>query len=175
MTTPARAQSGRIIPMHTELRSALDDLHSASRPGSDDFVMGTERSKQTSPQVIVNLFARWYEVLGFSGCSSRSGVRTFITNAARKISTVDGSLRDVHVGWSHEPENYTKVHRTQCIGTSEGHSVDLGFVSLPDELAVALAVITFAYLTVTEIAKALRVFRFALVTRRSASKVAVRR
>ena len=44
-----------------------------------------------------NLFARWYEVLGFQGCSSHSGRRTFITNAARKISTVDGSLRDVQM------------------------------------------------------------------------------
>ena len=93
----SKGQSGRIIPMHTELRSALDDLHSASRPGSDDFVIRTERSKQTSPKVIVNLFARWYEVLGFNGCSSHSGRRTFITNAARKISAVDGSLRDVQL------------------------------------------------------------------------------
>jgi integrase len=63
----------------------------------DDFVIRTERSKRTSAQIIVNLFARWYEVLGFSGCSSHSGRRTFITNAARKISTVDGSLRDVQI------------------------------------------------------------------------------
>jgi integrase/recombinase XerD len=43
----------------------------------------------------VNLFHRWYRHLGFEGCSSHSGRRTFTTNAARKISTVGGSLRDV--------------------------------------------------------------------------------
>jgi integrase/recombinase XerD len=43
----------------------------------------------------VNLFREWYQTLGFEGCSSHSGRRTFITNAARKISSVGGSIRDV--------------------------------------------------------------------------------
>lgn len=55
----------------------------------------TERSLQTSPQVVVNLFWRCYRHLGFVGCSSHSGRRTFITAAARKISTVGGSLKNV--------------------------------------------------------------------------------
>jgi integrase/recombinase XerD len=61
------------------------------------FVISTERGLSTSPQVIVNMFQRWYRHLGFVGCSSHSGRRTFITNAARKISTVGGSLRDVQM------------------------------------------------------------------------------
>ena len=58
-------------------------------------VIQTERSQSTSPQAVVNMFQRWCRHLGFVGCSSHSGRRTFITNAARKISTVGGSLKDV--------------------------------------------------------------------------------
>jgi integrase/recombinase XerD len=45
--------------------------------------------------VIVNTFQNWYRKLGFVGCSSHSGRRSFITQAARKVSLVGGSLRDV--------------------------------------------------------------------------------
>ena len=45
----------------------------------------------------MNLFAGWYRTLGYQGCSSHSGRRTCITGAARKISMVGGSLRDVQM------------------------------------------------------------------------------
>jgi integrase/recombinase XerD len=57
----------------------------------------TERPLSTSPQAIVNLFQRWCRHLGFVGCSSHNRRGTFITNAARKTSTVGGSLRDVQM------------------------------------------------------------------------------
>ena len=60
-----------------------------------------ERGLATSPQVIVNLFHRWYRNLSFEGYSSHSGRRTFITNAARRVSTVGGSLTDVQVSAQH--------------------------------------------------------------------------
>ena len=89
---------GRIIPLNKDLRSALNDLKTSGPPDRpSQYIVTTERSVSTSAQVIVNLFTRLYVNLGYTGCSSHSGRRTFITNAARKISTVGGSLRDVQV------------------------------------------------------------------------------
>jgi integrase/recombinase XerD len=62
---------------------------------SGQFVIRTRRQQGTSPQVVVNSFGDWYRKLGFVGCSSHSGRRSFITQAARKASLVGGSLRDV--------------------------------------------------------------------------------
>ena len=89
---------GRVIPLNRELRGAIETLWRSRRSiGEGGHVVGTERTSSTRPQVIVNLFSRWYTQLDLMGCSSHSGRRTFITNAARKISTVGGSLRDVQV------------------------------------------------------------------------------
>ena len=94
----SKGRSGRIIPMNSELRRALEALRaSPARSRPSPYVIATERAPKTSAQAVVNLFFRWYAEMGFSGCSSHSGRRTFITNAARKISTVGGSLRDVQM------------------------------------------------------------------------------
>jgi integrase/recombinase XerD len=101
---------GRIIPLNKELRSALSELKLTGPIGRPSpFVITTERSVSTSAQVIVNLFTRLYINLGYTGCSSHSGRRTFITNAARKISTVGGSLRDIQMLAGHS--NLTTTQR----------------------------------------------------------------
>ena len=92
--------SGRIIPINMQLRHKLEDwLQEAAKQRGFDIasshVITTERSARTQAQAIVNMFAVWYADVGLVGCSSHSGRRTFITNAARKISSVAGSLRDV--------------------------------------------------------------------------------
>jgi integrase len=93
----SKGQSGRVIPLNDELRTALAEYAPTTGITSGNFLIESERSNRMSAQAIVNLFWRWYRHVGFDGCSSHSGRRTFITNIARKISTVGGSLRDVQM------------------------------------------------------------------------------
>jgi integrase/recombinase XerC len=48
-----------------------------------------------SARSVVNWFHDTYYDLGLKGCSSHSGRRTFITNAARALMHTGGSLRDI--------------------------------------------------------------------------------
>ena len=98
----SKGRSGRVIPLNMQLRLKLADLLEHERKHhhfdiATSHVIRTERSDKTSPQAVVNMFAQWYADIGLTGCSSHSGRRTFITNAAKKISSVGGSLRDVQM------------------------------------------------------------------------------
>jgi integrase/recombinase XerC len=88
---------GRHLPMHTDLKAALIALHrdrgEKARP--DWPVIHSERDRGLSAAAVVVWFHRLYADLGMVGCSSHSGRRSFITRAARKISEVGGSLRDI--------------------------------------------------------------------------------
>jgi integrase/recombinase XerD len=106
----SKGQSGRVIPMNEELRTALVEYSKTVLMPDSPLLIESERSKGMSPQAMVNLFWRWYRHVGFDGCSSHSGRRTFITNAARKISTVGGSLRDVQVLAGHSNLRTTQAY-----------------------------------------------------------------
>lgn len=89
-------RGGRAIPLNKHLKQALAELHKqAASTAHDSHVITSERSQRVSAQYVTNFFQGLYKALGFAGCSSHSGRRTFITNAARKITLVGGSLRDV--------------------------------------------------------------------------------
>ena len=77
-----------------ELKNALEELRS-ERNVKSDYVVTSERGEKMSAQSITNHFHSFYKRLGFEGASGHSGRRTAITNAARKISSVGGSMRDV--------------------------------------------------------------------------------
>ena len=86
---------GRTVPLNRELRAALVVFQPVAVQKPGGYVITTERASKATAGVIANWFYRLYQSLGFEGCSSHSGRRTFITRAARKVSEVGGSLRDV--------------------------------------------------------------------------------
>ena len=118
----SKGRSGRIIPLNKDLKGALQMLH--DNRSSSPYVIATERAQQTSPAAIVNLFAHWYRLSGLNGCSSHSGRRTFITNAARSISIVGGSLRDVQMLAGHRALSTTQRY-IKADATAQKRVVDL--------------------------------------------------
>jgi integrase/recombinase XerD len=91
----AKKRGGRSIPIHPELRQALVEARLlCNRRGP---LIRSERGGAMTPMSIVVWFSRAYDELGFEGCSSHSGRRTFITRAARSVHKAGGSLRDVQL------------------------------------------------------------------------------
>jgi integrase/recombinase XerC len=95
----SKGKSGRVIPMHPDLKAALIALHRerGDKVRPDLPVIYSERDRGLSSGAVAVWFHRLYASLGMIGCSSHSGRRTFITRAAKKISEVGGSLRDVQM------------------------------------------------------------------------------
>ena len=93
----AKSGSGGVIPINKILKSKLTKLldEIGTKPSETSSVVRSGSGGSFRAQSVVNQFARWYHQLGFEGCSSHSGRRTFITNCARRVSSVGGSMRDV--------------------------------------------------------------------------------
>ena len=96
----AKKGSGRLIPIHPELREAL--IEWLDRTGGRGPVVRSDRGGPMRPSSIVNWFAIAYRAVGLDGCSSHSGRRTFITRAARLVHKAGGSLRDVQLLAGHQ-------------------------------------------------------------------------
>jgi integrase len=95
-------RGGRVVPLHGDLRIALGRLHAvekaAGRGEPKDFIVNFAKGATeavTRSNSVQFLFRSWFTALGFAGASSHSGRRSFITRAARKVSEVGGSIRDV--------------------------------------------------------------------------------
>ena len=91
----AKKNSGRLIPIHPSLRTALAAWRKMTAGTGP--IIRSERGGPMTPVSIVNWFAVAYRAVGLNGCSSHSGRRTFITRAARLVHKAGGSLRDVQL------------------------------------------------------------------------------
>lgn len=112
-------RGGRTIPLNKDLREALVAHFHAVQPRNPDAKLFTsERAATMSAKVIANWFKRLYSDMGYDGCSSHSGRRTFITNAAKNITRVGGSLRDVQLLAGH-----TNLATTQRYIQSDSHAI----------------------------------------------------
>ena len=108
----AKNGSGRLIPVHPELRQALT-AYRGRVPGSGPLIRSERGGGAMMPLSIVVWFNRAFRNIGLIGCSSHSGRRTFITRAARLVHTAGGSLRDVLTGRS-RPPNGTSTATPMC-------------------------------------------------------------
>ena len=117
----SKGKSGRILPLHKELKKALGTLRRVHpRPqGFKANIIFSKQGTRMHPCNVSHWFRRVFKALGLQGCSSHSGRRTFITQAARKVSEVGGSLRDVQVLAGHSSlaltqryvDAHTEAHR----------------------------------------------------------------
>lgn len=91
----AKKKHGRRIPIHPELRAALVNLQ--RRRFFDGPVIRSRKGGHMRPNSLVCWFKALYNTVGFGGCSSHSGRRTFITMASKLVHEAGGSLRDVQL------------------------------------------------------------------------------
>ena len=106
----AKKKAGRTIPLANDLKVALQALHGKRNPAPSDRIIYSERREGMSAATVAQRFFHLYARLGFTGCSSHSGRRTFLTNCARKISLVGGSLRDVQMLAGHADLTTTSAY-----------------------------------------------------------------
>jgi integrase/recombinase XerD len=63
-----------------------------------------------SAHSVAEWFGDFYRRIGFEGCSSHSGRRTFITRVARNISRAEGSARDAQRIAGHTSMATTQIY-----------------------------------------------------------------
>ncbi len=109
----AKRGSGRRVPMHAQLRRALQAWKSelpAESFAQDAVVVPSLRGGSMRANSVVNWFVTRCHEAGLTGCSSHSGRRTFITNAARQAHRAGASLRDVQMLAGHRSIETTQVY-----------------------------------------------------------------
>jgi integrase len=109
----AKNGSGGSIPLAKNVAAALEALrlHTAKKTvlPSDPVFISQKGGRAITRQGVVDLFRRIWMKAGIAA-SSHSGRRWFATCAARSVSTVGGSLRDVQMLMRHSSLQTTQMY-----------------------------------------------------------------
>lgn len=105
--------SERTIPIHPLLKTALEELLMAKE--DSPFVIpsgknGADQYLKSRAHALKVRMIRIYDALGFEGCTSHSGRRTFITRAAQRANLVGCSLKDVQIMAGHKDLSTTEMY-----------------------------------------------------------------
>lgn len=105
-----KGERRRVVPLHPDLKASLRVHWRACGCPTDGPVVPSERGDHMTAKSIVNWFSGCFDALGMTGCSSHSGRRTFITQAARLLAKTGGSLRDVQELAGHAALSTTEAY-----------------------------------------------------------------
>jgi integrase/recombinase XerD len=112
----AKWKSGASLPLNRSLQAALEGLWAVQKSkGSIDAnapIFLSQKGSGLSRQSVVDLFRLLWSKAGVDA-SSHSGRRFFITKAARNVSAVGGSLRDVMALARHKNLSTTQLYIAQ--------------------------------------------------------------
>lgn len=103
---------GRRFTMSNQLQEALRKLYNSHKrkPRYEDEIILNQQGFAMTGQGIAQMFCYWFRTLNWKGFSSHSGRRTFITNCARKVSLIGGSIHDVMRLAGHSNLNTTQEY-----------------------------------------------------------------
>lgn len=105
----AKNKRERFVPMHPDLRKALMAHLRTERRTSGPLIVN-DHGKAYLPNTMVQWFRRFYAGLGWYGCTSHTGRRSFITKAARAANRAHCSLVDVQRMAGHSRLTSTEVY-----------------------------------------------------------------
>lgn len=106
--THTKGDTFRAVPISAALRAALTSY--GVKASGPVFPSRRDETQATDANAVTVWFHRLFADLGFKGASSHSGRRTFVTNAARKVSMAGGSLRDVQALAGHADLRTTALY-----------------------------------------------------------------
>ena len=114
----------------------LDASRPAARLGTVGAHHGTDRAgdpplsrRALKANSVVNWFVALFKALGYEGCSSHSGRRSFITIAARNVHRSGCSLRDVQLLAGHRYRDDGALHRRRHLRAEAIGCIPLGAVA----------------------------------------------